>query len=117
MKVISRALASPDAPMSILASRLDMLKDTASSCSSYTREIEESLNMWSEFVYELYGACNNSSASTEEQRSRASFQNKYAEDDKNHRSDRETEARAEIKKLEDALKSNKEACKGALETE
>jgi hypothetical protein len=115
VKVIYKALATPSAPMAAIMARLELLKETAVECHQSAKQIEESMNLWAEFVYELYEVCNNTSASVEDDKRRTEQQLKLAAQDKEFREKQEKDAKAELAKMDEALKDAKETYKEALD--
>ena len=101
--------------MAAILGRLEDLKETATKCYTDAKEIEDSMDLWAEFVYELYQGCSDNSASVEDQKRRTEQQLKLTEDDEKFRVKQETTAKAELDKMDKALTDAKDNYKKALD--
>jgi hypothetical protein len=110
-----RALADPEAPMQSVVMRLEKLKKTAADCHTAAKDIEDSMTLWAEYVYELHSACTNTSASTEEQKRKQQLQLELAKKDEAFRIEQEKKAQADLEKMGQTLKEDRETYKGALD--
>lgn len=92
-----------------------MLKDTADICQKSAKEIEDNMNLWAEFVYELHEVCSNNSASVEDQKRRTQTLLKLSQDDEKFREQQQKDADDALKKIDELLTDSKETYKKALD--
>lgn len=114
LEIIVAGLADPRAPMSSVMNQLKVLQKNAEACQTAATTTEKSMDLWSNVCMELHDACSSESATTASKQSKADSMYELAKKQEEFRTKQETDAKAELAKMDTAVKDAKDTYKTAL---